>query len=116
MRLNEFFGFGKKLQTELDRQDITPEERSMVMSVFSDGHNADLKMGDGSYVLPGNITLIYKSVRINFYKDGDQLHADIGWYGEGKDPSSPKTSPLTSTDEKINDRNDLVKLKKSIDF
>lgn len=115
MRLDEIFGFGRKKEPELKRADITPEEREMIARAFDFGHNAKLKKASGEYVLPGNVTLNYRRARVNFYKEGDQLMASVGWYSDEDGPGNPKKSPITTTDRKINSREDLYNLKSVLD-
>jgi len=113
MRLDEIFGlsFGKKKEPELKRTDITPEERAMIVRAFDKSSNANLKKGDGEYVLPQNVTLVFGRGYVNFYKDGDQLIAGIGWYGNDTDPGDPKKAPITHSEKKINKQSDLYDLK-----
>lgn len=112
MILQELFG---KKSSSPKRTDITAEERAMIKKVFPSGSNADMKMGNGEYVLPQNIHVTLDHTRVNFYKDGDQLLASIEWYSKEQNPGDPKSRPLTHTEQKINDEQDLRDLKKKLD-
>lgn len=102
--------FSKKKEPKLNRTDFTDEERKMIKSVFPTGSNVDLKHGE-KYVLPQNVTLNFKRSNVNFYKDGDQILASVGWYRDEDGPGNPRTSPMFHTDHKISSIADLKKLK-----
>jgi len=112
MILQELFG---KKTSPTKRADITAEERAMIKKVFQKGSNADMKMGNGEYVLPQNIHVTLDHTRVNFYKDSDQLMASIEWYSSDQSPGDPKARPLTHTEEKIGNEHDLQALKKKLE-
>lgn len=105
--------FGKKVSSP-KRTDITAEERAMIKKVFPKGSNADMKMGNGEYVLPQNVHVVLDHTRVNFYKDGDQLMASVEWYSHDQNPGNPNARPLTHTEEIIKGEQSLHALKSKL--
>jgi hypothetical protein len=106
--------FDKKTKEKKSvRTEITADDRKMITSVFKTNHNADMKHGDETYVLPDSVYANYKNARVTFFKHGDQLLASVAWYRDEDGPGNPRKSPLfhEKEDRKINNAADLKKIK-----
>ena len=105
-----FDRFKKKPAADPVNEPITDEERAFITKHIP-SNNADIKWADGNHVLPQNVTAYTGKARINFYKRGGQLIADVGFYRGAADAQNPRVSPIGHFDEPISSDADMQKLK-----
>lgn len=116
-KLKSMFGTKKKDVPSSKLEDLTDEDRAMITKIIPH-NNSDLTWSgnkDGKYVLPTNVTAYVGRGRINFYKVGGVIHADVGYYRSSSDAQNIKVSPLVHFDEKISSIEDLKKLKTKLE-
>ena len=105
-----FDRFKKKPEAAVVNEPITAEERAFITKHIPH-NNADTAYSTGEYVLPANVTAYTGKARINFYKRGGQLIADVGFYRGAADAQNPRVSPIGHFDEPISSDADMQKLK-----
>ena len=108
MKLMEIFGKKSVKKNE----PLTDEERKLIKRIFPDT-NADLKMGDGSYVFNSNAHANHGRASLSFYKNGDELRVSVAHYKDYQDVGNPRAIPITHTDHAASE-DELERIKRDI--